>query len=262
MPIIFYEYDYTKNLIDHGVEKITQKILNFVAMYYDYEGYSMTRIQREVENFCTKNNPYFNLIQSRMMIKRAMLHCNKNVMRFPNPITITKSELETINKLDDYKKEKILFCILVVARFFHEHSSKKNIDLNKRLNIDLYINHPIKDILELSGIKLTKKEWEELKYELCSQAYLTPTRISVNRFSVGFEDKNSEPVIVIDDYRNILGYYQEYCGEKMIQCETCGVLIAKNSNRHRLCRNCWNERQRELTLNRVIKFRNKNSVTV
>ena len=250
MSIIFNEYEYSKVIIENGVDKIVQRDLNYVAKFYDYEGFSKSKIQAEVECFCLRNDVNFNLVQSRLMIKRALTNCKDNHLRFPEPIGITAKELETIRKVIDYRKQKLLFCILVTAKFFKHHSSKKKPDEHRK-EVDLYINQPIKDIIELSGTNLSMKDWKKIKHEFCVDALLSPTRVSSSRFSIGFEDKISEPEIIINDYRNIVGYYQNYCGEAMIECEVCKVSTLKRSYTHCMCASCWKEKYKKINRERM-----------
>jgi hypothetical protein len=244
LSIIFYEQEYARSIIESGVDRIAQRDLNYVAKYYDSQCLPKCKVQEGVESFCIKSNPDFNVIQNRIKIKRALTNCKDNKLRVPEPIHITEKELITIGSVLDYRKEKLLFCMLVTAKFFKYHSSKKKPDENRR-DVDLYINQPIKDLIELSGTKFSMKDWKVLKHEFCVAALLSPTRVSASRFAIGFDDRISDAFISVNDYRNVVGYYQQYRGESMISCDVCNVLIAKKSNRHSMCPDCWKEHRKK-----------------
>ena len=253
MSIIFYEYEYCQKIIDRGAKTITQRDLNYLAKYWEYEGIIYSQIQKNIENFCLKNDKNFNLIRNFQMITRALSHAKNNNIRFPTPIIITQAEINIIRSIDDYIKEKFLFSMLVCAKFFKNHPSKKHIKRGKYDNT-LYSNNSIKDIQDISRIKFTKKEWYEWKYEFTTKALITPTIFDDSCWAIGFQNENSEPCFIIEDYRNIIAYYQEYCGEIMINCSECGVKTAKRSNRHFMCADCSKEKRRIVINNNAKKY--------
>jgi hypothetical protein len=227
---------------------ITQRDLNFVAKYYDYEGYRKSDIQKEVEHFCVASVPSFNLVQSRQMIKRAMTHMDTNQLRFPHSIDITENELLAIKRLNNYRQEKLVFSMLVCAKFFSEHSSKKKPQAERYSG--LYSNQAIRDIIELSGTKISLREWKTMKHEICLLGLISPTIVGGNRFAIGFDDPHSKVMMTIGDYRNPIVYYQKYCGENITFCQICGMLMVKKSHNHVMCSTCYKEKFREINKER------------
>lgn len=46
--------------------------------------------------------------------------------------------------------------------------------------------------------------------------------------------------------------------EKIIRCESCGKLIKQSSNnRRKYCKDCWKEKEKELSRKTSEKYRNK-----
>ena len=256
MPIIFYEYEHCENIIDKGVNKLVQKDLNLLAVYWEYKGEKLSQIKNNIESFCLKNDKYFNLVQSSKMIKRALSYVRNNKLRFPTPIIITQNELNAIIKIDNYNNQKFLFAMLICAKFFKNHQSRKKITKSKYSNT-LYSNNSIKDVQELAGVKFTIRYWTKLKHELTTMSLISPTIIGSKRWAIGFTDDNSDLCLIIEDYRNIIAYYQEYHGDKMIECEECGVKIAKKSGRHKLCKKCYKENQKLSQLSYIKNKRRK-----
>ena len=256
MSIIFYEYGYCEKILKKGVKKLFQRDLNYLAKYWEYKGESYENIQKNIEVFCIRNNEDFNVIQSSEMIYRALTHAKNNYLRFPTPIIITQAEVNTIRSLDDYRKEKFLFIMLLCAKYFKTHKSTKHPKRSKFDNT-LYSNSSIKYIKEIARVEFTRKEWKELKHELTIKGLISPTIFGSNYWAVGFRNENSEPCFIINDYRNIIAYYQEYCGEVMVDCENCGVRTSKKSYRHDLCRICFQEKRKEKINNNAKKYYTK-----
>ncbi len=246
MSIVFYEIQHCEKILKEGVPKLYQRDLNYLAKYWEYLGFNYTEIRKMIIDFCIKNDGRFNEIQSYKMINKSISHARNNFLRHDiAPITISFLELEKIKSLNDYSKEKFMFSMLVCARFFDEHPVRKKIGINKYNNI-LYADISYKDICELANIKITKNKWNEWKREFTLLCLISPTILDSNCWAMGFNKFSSGSGIVIDDYRNIIGYYQEFHGEKMTHCRECGVLINKGSNRQAYCKDCWNERKNEI----------------
>lgn len=248
MSIIFYEYNYAQDLINNGVDRIFQRDLNILAKYWNYLRYPLSEISLNLESFCLENDKNFNIVQNYELIHRSLNYSRLNILRFPTPIAISKGELDIIGSLNDYNREKFLFAMLVAARFFKLHPSRKILRESKYDHV-LYSNSSIKDLKELAEVRFTKKEWKVMKHELTKSGLISPTIMRKSCWAIGFENRNSEAGIVIDDYRNIVAYYQEHAGERIINCEVCGVKIARRSNRHKMCKRCWYERNKELKRN-------------
>jgi hypothetical protein len=144
--------------------------------------------------------------------------------------------------------------MLVVAKFFKEHRSKKDIQENK-YDSYLYSNASMKDIKDIAGVQMTYKEWDALKHELTVAALISPTRMGGKCWNIGFNSPDDEVIITISDYRNIVSYYQEYKDEEMMDCAICGVKTVRKSNRHKYCNLCWKDYRREQNRINVKKMR-------
>ena len=73
-------------------------------------------------------------------------------------------------------------------------------------------------------------------------------------------DESSDPEIVVTDISDPILFWQRYNGEKIAACSKCGKLFAKRSNRHSMCRSCFEEQRREKRKEYNEKYyKNKNS---
>ena len=165
MSIIFYEKEHAEYILQNGVDKLTQKDLNYLAKYFDFLGYSEREIETELIQFCKKNDENFNEIQSYTFYHRAMVYSRNNQLRFPTPINITVNEINEIEKIKDYKIQKFIFIMLVVAKFFKYHPSRKVIKESKYDQF-LYSNAGIKDLRELANVYFSNIEWKKIKHQL------------------------------------------------------------------------------------------------
>ena len=131
MTIVFYEKDYAEEILEHGVDRLRRRDLNYLAKYWDYNGLSESEIEKKLIEFCLKNDENFNEIQNYDFYHRATIHSRNNALRFPTPINITESEIQSIQLIDrdlsgvdKYKIQKFLFTMLIVAKFFKYRVSR------------------------------------------------------------------------------------------------------------------------------------------
>jgi len=244
-----------------GKKEVNQRNLNFVAKYWYYKGLKDEAVYKKVEEFCLSNDKEFNLIINRIKIKSAVSHAKRYGLRLDTiPVYISQDELKRIEKLDNEIYEKIIFIMLVCARYFRYNISRKRVRKNKNVNV-LYSNQKVKDILFLAGVKATKKEWNKIKHDLCVKGYISPTIVSKDKFALSFSELNEETPnrMGVIDYRNIIAYYQQYRGEFMIHCSSCGVLTIRKGGNHKMCLSCSRENRKLLVRKNVQcnRFKNK-----
>lgn len=241
MSIIFYEKKYCEELIENkNIKEISQRNLNFIAKYIRQQGkISDKELQKRLEEYCLRNNKNFNLVTNHYKIKNAINHSKRYSLRSePIPVSVCKSDLDKIATINNYKYEKIIFVSLVCAKYFKYHLSRNRMSKKIVPSETLYSNQKIKDIMELAGVKLTKKEWNIAKHILCVGGYISPTIYSTEKFALWLEEKNMIDGIVVIDYRNVISYYQMFKGERMITCCECGVMCLRTGRNQKMCKGC------------------------
>jgi hypothetical protein len=265
--IILDEYAYCEHLIKDKLEKITQNDLNFVAKYWDGQEFSEAKIKEKLKAWCLEKDPDFNLIINRYKIRKALIHARNYRLRKEVTITITQSEIESIQKVQDYGQQKILFCMLVVAKFYKFNSNRKK-PYTIPSKFGVFFNGSIREIFKMAGVCISRKEWIEIKHQLYLQGLLTSgNQRSGNNFRMNFYNDdsskdNNNPIIAVIDFRNIVAYYQQYCGEEIIECEGCHKLILQKRKNHKVCSECWKERDLNNHRNRNRKYYNLNRTLV
>jgi hypothetical protein len=102
----------------------------------------------------------------------------------------------------------------------------------------------------MAGVHISRKEWIDIKHQLYLQGLLTSgNQRSGNNFRMNFyNDDNSKdnnsPIIAVIDFRNIVAYYQQYCGEEVIECECCRMLILKTKHNRKFFKKCNYEKEK------------------
>lgn len=249
--IIFDEFTYANELLLGGfVTRPKWSDLLILAKYYRYYGNKDAKVKQYLFDFCFKFNPEFNEVRHGSMIDYAVKASASTPLRFPMPVTLYQTELEKIHELSDYQLEKILFVMLVISR------SAKSAGIS--LSSDYYINQNFTTILSLSRVFVNKDERNHIKHSFYEMGYIIcpePSRQTVNNpkenFKLLYADETSASSIRVTDFTNIAAQYPFFC-------TVCGKTMARNSNRHRMCENCWKEKHRKLERERIKNKRNKN----
>lgn len=240
--MIFYEEKHAKKLLESGFTSfMNYEDLSILAKYFKYIGKNKSQIRKSLVEFCEKHNPYFNEVLSRGKIDGALKSCEKFGLRLAIDVPVTISELDIIKNCGDYKRQKILFVMLVISKYFKYNDTRLTPKKNNNHDNDFYVNYKLIDILKMSQINISKVERKDIIYDL-EQSHLITTiknRDGGTSFQINFIDENSEPSIVVSDMDNIISFYHFYCSR-------CGKETNK-ARRHDLCDDCYKEKRREIS---------------
>ena len=242
MTIIFDERKYAEKLMTHGfVRFMSQNDLNILAKYLKYIGKKPAQIKMDLEQFCLRHNPTFNPVISGYKIKKAIAMSKKYELRLPIDVPVTKKELESIRTVENYRYEKILFVMLVIAKYFglrKEHYEGKT----------FFVKEKFTHILALAKIHVSKMERYKMLYDLEQTSLITTT--TSNSFVINFVDVDGEVEVVVDDMGNIASFYWQLC-------ENCGTPYKKMSGNHRMCSKCWKKRNKDLWKKNSLIYRER-----
>lgn len=236
--IILDEKDYAEKILEAKTYPKLKDLI-ILAKYYTYKGYSQSEVRTALISFCKERESDWNEIRKNWKIKIALEESEKYSLRIPSPTPITKAELEAIEKVNDYDKEKVLFILLVLAKFLKYNNTK--IKLSKRARqIGLYyVNEDLIKIFQHARIKSNKKYRNQLSHELYDAGYIDGT--VYNGIVVKYVNEESQTEFLVSDYENMVLAYQRHKGEKIVGC-TCGRLFIKR--RSKKCSVCQKEAKR------------------
>ena len=237
--IIFDEKKYAEKILEEGFSRfMSLKDLIILSKYYSYLNNSSIQIKKNLIGFCKKYNPEFNNIIWDWKIDKAISSGKKYGLRFEQKVNISKKEIEFIKTLKNYKLEKILFVMIVVAKFFRRNKN------------ELYINANIGDIFNLAKIRADRTEKNQMIYKLNTAGYIKATLVGSFKIELdNIDNKNdNDDYIVVDDFDNIVSFYP-------VTCISCGIAIINKSKRHDFCDNCYKDFRKEDVRNNVQKYR-------
>jgi ArsR family metal-binding transcriptional regulator len=238
-PIVFDELTYAKNLLENGftTKKIEAINLSYLAKYFRNQGMGFKKVEDNLIDVCRRHDPFFNPIVSKKLLNEAIKIGKKFRLKEIIPVFITKSEIDVLKSVDS-QIERILFTMLVLAKFDKFQNTKIS-KSSTPIPHGYYANYKLETILEYAHVRIFGKNLLLLKHELDGKSgLLSATLHEESSWKVNFASDSDDPVILIDDYTNIYKYLPSFCS-------VCGKMIFKNSNRQKMCTDCFEKKQNE-----------------
>ena len=256
MELIMNEFKYVQDLLNKATynnEDLGDKpsaTLNLLARYYREIGKTDDEIKNLLDNFlksCLKDSykPSKWIDSIFYQVKKSGKYSLKKV----DEVTVTKSEIDTIQNVKGKARQKVLFTLLILAKFYNAVSDTNN----------NWCNMEYKKIFKLANVQLSTDNQALLMNDLYSLGLIKYSKnISKLNVSVNFIDNDSDIILSITQLRDLGKEYLMFCGEGYIRCEKCGVPIKKSRNgRTKYCFKCGVCVDREKAKDRMNSLRNK-----
>lgn len=224
--IIFDEVRYAENIIRNGCSRkyilVDFKVL---AKYFlQYKGYEEEKTLEEMLNILKDNQSIIPLNFLPQKIQASIKFAKNESLRRANSILISKEEIIKIDSLPDYLRE-LAFIYLFLMKWNNEEDGFfiDKSDIKKLLKQTNLTN---------SKINIYDGELERLGF-IKFIDYRRKEKIVVTSI-----ENNEDAELEIEDFENVILYYRQYCGKKVIKCIDCNSLIEVRSNRQKYCKNC------------------------
>lgn len=248
----FDEETLSEDIITEGFdETIDYGKMYLVAKYFRQKfNYGEKRLEREVIDFCMKQDPLFNPILEMNAIRRWVNSALKYNLRKIETVSISLKDIEFLKTIPLDKDRKILFSILVLSKALKNSSTRRKKKDTGNTTPNFYIRYNnIADIIALSGISgLTENRVLKTinKYKEYFFFYFPEKRL----IRVDFIDKSPEKEYEIKNMEDIEKEYESIFGKNVSTCSECGRPYSRKSNNQKLCPECYidyrNNYQKEL----------------
>lgn len=153
------------------------------------------------------------------------------------PVTITDTEWEKIKKLGNEEIERLVFAMLVVAKYgeiVKKRKTKKDQSHPYRVRLEDAKIRKLAKVKVHRGNVASKNCYRELLKE---KKYIELSKR--NQIYVLFVDEKGSPIETIVDYDNLDLYYERLNGSRIDECKKCGKLFKQNrQNNLQLCKVC------------------------
>ena len=236
MDIIMNEYTYAENLLNKQDLKACDlgdkpsSTLNLLARYYREIGKNDDEIKELLSDFlnrCLKDK-YKESKWIDSIFYQVVKSKKYNLKKVDNVI-VTKSEMEIIQSVKGKSRQKVLFTLLVLAKYYNAVSDK-----NKN-----WTNLEYKKIFKLANVQLSIQNQALLINDLYNCGFVNVSKnVGKPNIQVNFVDNESDTVLTITRLKDLGKEYLMFCGEDYIRCQKCGTLVKNYKNTNKYCKTC------------------------
>lgn len=223
MAIILNEYEWAEKMIhDRDLGKRPSETLSRVAKYYYENRYSKREIRKLLDQFLIQSNPDASLFHWSDTLDKIAKNASKYPIIQIDYIPVTEKELELIKHLDTSSTQRLAFTLLCVSKYWDLVSDRNN----------HWVNSPDKEIFSMANITASSK-LQDLMYGKILNAGLIRLSKKIDNLNVQvlFQDNDSDPVLMIKDFRNLGYQYMKYLGGPYFECEHCGKTVKMKEHR-------------------------------
>ena len=230
------EYTYAENLLNKQDLKACDlgdkpsSTLNLLARYYREIGKNDDEIKELLSDFlnrCLKDK-YKESKWIDSIFYQVVKSKKYNLKKVDNVI-VTKSEMEIIQSVKGKSRQKVLFTLLILAKYYNAVSDK-----NKN-----WTNLEYKKIFKLANVQLSIQNQALLINDLYNCGFVNVSKnVGKPNIQVNFVDNESDGVLTITRLKDLGKEYLMFCGEDYIRCQKCGTLIKNYRNTNKYCKTC------------------------
>ena len=230
------EYTYAENLLNKQDLKTCDlgdkpsSTLNLLARYYREIGKNDDEIKECLSDFlnrCLKDK----YKESKWIdsIFYQVIKSKKYNLKKVDNVIVTKSEMEIIQSVKGKSRQKVLFTLLILAKYYNAVSDK-----NKN-----WTNLEYKKIFKLANVQLSIQNQALLINDLYNCGFVNVSKnVGKPNIQVNFVDNESDTVLTITRLKDLGKEYLMFCGEDYIRCQKCGTLVKNYKNTNKYCKTC------------------------
>ena len=230
------EYTYAENLLNKQDLKACDlgdkpsSTLNLLARYYREIGKNDDEIKELLSDFlnrCLKDK-YKESKWIDSIFYQVVKSKKYNLKKVDN-VVVTKSEMEIIQSVKGKSRQKVLFTLLVLSKYYNAVSDK-----NKN-----WTNLEYKKIFKLANVQLSIQNQALLINDLYNCGFVNVSKnVGKPNIQVNFVDNESDGVLTITRLKDLGKEYLMFCGEDYIRCQKCGTLVKNYKNTNKYCKTC------------------------
>lgn len=231
--IILKESEILDNALKGEIDKKTMFTLRVLSKFYFIQGNNKEQVEIKLNEYMKKYYSGYKPSKWKDILNQLVKSVSKldtYELQDVESISITENEWDNIVKLEKKQLQKLAFILLVYCKI----NNIKNKDSKNRVNqnfTDIFYEAHIKMIEEN---KLLFTELKRIGY-IDTSLVCDSTTITIN-----YCDYNNKTKFVIDNFINVISYYDEYINnKKYISCEVCKKRVIQSKTKPiKYCNRC------------------------
>lgn len=231
ISIILNEREYAESILSYKTTtKKPSEALSIISRYLHSSGYKPHEIAKRLEDYIIRIDENASIPKWQQTIDRYANTADKYSLVEIDSVPVTQSELDTILTISSKPLKRLAFTLLCVAKFYNISNPHNN----------NWTNKPDREIFKLANIQTSSMKQSLMMNDLYSLGLIGYSKLVDNiNVSVKFIDNDSDVVLHISDFRNLGFQYLRYAGDtSFTECESCGLIMKRTSNRLKYCPDC------------------------
>lgn len=250
--IILKESEILDKALKGEIDKKTMFTLRVLTKFYFIEGNSKEQVENKLNEYMKKYYSGYKPSKWKDILNQLVKSVSKldtYELQDVDNISITENEWNSILRLEKKQLQKLAFVLLIYCKINNEKSNESKNRVNQNFT-DIFYEAHIKMIEEN---KLLLTELKRLGY-IDTSLVCDSTTITVK-----YCDYNSGIKFIIDNFINVISYYDEYTNnKKYISCEICKKRVVQKANNFKYCNKCANKiKQQQIN---ELKRKNRNGI--
>lgn len=136
--------------------------------------------------------------------------------------------MNIINSLEFKPQRKLMFTLLVLAKYFNEKNENNN----------SWTNLPTREIFKKADVKTSIKKQDSMLHELYSLGFVEFPKNAINLNIRVKIISDGETICTVGNLDTVGLCYLQFCGENIKQCPSCGKLFRVSLKRQKYCKDC------------------------
>lgn len=231
MKIIMNERSYAENIINNKIidNENFYTDLYILTKYLKSKEYSLDGTKEFINKLMSEIIIGFNIEKYSSYIEKK--YKQKNTLYAIESITVTKNEIDKIRSIKSLQKERVMFTLLVLAKFNNLKNDQNN----------SWVNYDERTIFDLANSSMSSNKKDKIYYSLKQLGFIKNSKKITSLNSQVLIIDDSEEFLKVTELENLgFQYEKTYLKNNIRTCTSCGKLyrLKKNNERASLCPDC------------------------
>lgn len=236
------EEAYAKRVIDTGDfgSKPTDA-LRSVARYYLSTGRGKREVVKTLSDLIVRYDPAMLSLRMQSILPGIVDSAAKYPLIRIDSIPVTKEELRICTKLSGVQTQRLMFTLIVLAKYADRLNEKNNHWVNRRDKEIFSLANLHVSIVRQSLMLNDLKELGLIKFS----NYVENTNVCVECLC-----GDGEIAVSVTDIRNLGNQYMMLRGGQFFTCTLCGAVVKRTHPKQKYCKKCAIEENRRKSAER------------
>lgn len=224
-----------KTLETHDKGRNLVETLNRLARYFYSQGCTKKEIKKRLVSFLTVAAPNIVIVKWDKLLDRLVNNASKYPIVNIDYIPFSKKELSVVDDLDGRQIRRLAFTLLAIAKFYNTINKENNDWVATPDSEIMRMANLVVSVTRASGFYRRMRDMGLLNFSL---------KVDNLNVQVLFVDKETD--LTVDEniamrvtrYENLGNQYEMYRGMPFFVCQSCGLVVRRNSNAQKYCKEC------------------------